>query len=164
MNRKGFLLASETLKIIIAVICIGFLVYFLVHLYMTNVGARELGEAEASLKEGNGALLVIIEGLGSGDVREDYLIPNPAGWWLIGFVGDEVKPNLCAGGNCLCLCKKKLDRDLPWNKNRQAATCDKTGVCGVVENLGNLEKIQIGKSGTHVDIRNDGGIININES
>ena len=37
MNRKGFLLAEETLKIILALIAITFLVYFLVSLYMFGV-------------------------------------------------------------------------------------------------------------------------------
>ena len=49
-NRKGFLLAEETLKIILAVISIGFLVYFLSALYFANQNSEELEQAEASLE------------------------------------------------------------------------------------------------------------------
>ena len=48
-NRRGFLLAGETLKIIIAVICIGFLVYFLISLYLTSKNSKDLEFAKESL-------------------------------------------------------------------------------------------------------------------
>ena len=48
-NKKGFLLAEETLKIILALICIVFLVYFLVYLYFSNVDSKKLEQAKSSL-------------------------------------------------------------------------------------------------------------------
>lgn len=45
-NKKGFLLANETLKIIIAVICIGFLIYFLAMLYLSKSGTQDKMDAE----------------------------------------------------------------------------------------------------------------------
>ena len=50
MNKKGFLLAEETLKIIIALISLGFLVYFLGALYFANQDSKELEQAKASLE------------------------------------------------------------------------------------------------------------------
>ncbi|KKK68866.1 hypothetical protein LCGC14_2939740, partial [marine sediment metagenome] len=37
MKKKGFLLAEETLKMILAVIAIGFLAFFLTSLYFNSV-------------------------------------------------------------------------------------------------------------------------------
>ena len=47
--KKGFLLVEETLKIIIALISLIFLVYFLVSLYMANQNAKNLEWAKSSL-------------------------------------------------------------------------------------------------------------------
>src|SRR3989338_4460161 len=49
-EKRGFLLAEETLKIIIAVISIGFLIYFLAALYFASRDAEKLEQAGASLE------------------------------------------------------------------------------------------------------------------
>ena len=72
-QRKGFLLAEETLKIIIAVISIGFLVYFLAALYFANRDAEKLEQAGASLE-----FLISEVNL----QREEVVLYNPEGWVL----------------------------------------------------------------------------------
>ena len=59
MNKRGFLLGEETLKIVLAVIAIGFLVFFLVSLYSSYTRNKDLELAEASLG-------YLIEGINSG--------------------------------------------------------------------------------------------------
>ena len=49
MDKKGFLLGEETLKIIVAVVCLGFLVYFLSALYFSNANSKEKIQAEETI-------------------------------------------------------------------------------------------------------------------
>ena len=83
-NKKGLLLAEETLKIIIAVIAIGFLGYLLVSLYFSAKTSKELEQAESSLN-------FLLSETQSGSVTID--IYNPKNWWLISSSGE------------LCICK-----------------------------------------------------------
>ncbi len=130
-NKRGFLLAEETLKIIIAVISIGFLVYFLVSLYNSNKSSKDLEEAEASLD-------FLIEQMNEN--IEDVEIYNPINtldisdaWDIISWPNEyttgalfwkqtrEGIPNSCSNLNwesCLCFCPKV-------NPNK----CDSKGVC-----------------------------------
>ena len=73
MNNKGFLLGEETLKIVIAVICIGFLIYFLGALYFNSLGEEDLKLAKSSVEH-------IIEELNAGSTEIE--IYNPEGWWI----------------------------------------------------------------------------------
>lgn len=117
-TKKGFLLAEETLKIIIAVICIGFLVYFLVSLYNSNKDSKKFEEAETSLD------FLIEEIKGS---RKEVQIYNPIqdfnAWEIISWPNSikEGMPNSCSNigwENCLCICPRV-------NVNN----CDGKGVC-----------------------------------
>jgi len=127
-DKKGFLLAEETLKIVIAVICIGFLVYFLVSLYFANKSSKDLEQAEASLN-------YLMEEIDAG--RTEIEIYNPKGWvigvwphdttkglWYTVFIISETKeglPKYCENigwESCICICNKN-DKD----------TCDKLGFC-----------------------------------
>ena len=85
MNRRGFLLAEETLKIIIAVIAIGFLAYFLVSLYFSAQASKELEQAEESLN-------FILSEAAAGRANVD--IYNPKNWWILSREGET------------CLCEK----------------------------------------------------------
>jgi len=49
LNKRGFLLGEETLKIIIAIIAISFLVYLLFSLYSANRTSKDLELAKSSL-------------------------------------------------------------------------------------------------------------------
>jgi len=158
MNRRGFLLASETLKIVIAVICIGFLIYFLVHLYFTNINQQKSGEAEASLRNKIIPEIQRVDG-GAGYKPDGIHIPNPSGWRLMSFVGEEKKPNSCAGENCLCICRNVVLNIL----DKQIKTCDEKGACGVVSNLKDFTKIKIEKDGVGVLIKKINNWIEISE-
>ena len=106
-NKKGFLLAEETLKIIIAVISIGFLVYFLVSLYNSNKNSKGLEQAEASLEFlmqeiANNAEIISIYNPARGDLSNQ--------WDIISWPNAQNQiPNTCSNlgwENCLCICIK----------------------------------------------------------
>jgi len=64
INKKGFLLAEETLKIVVAVISITFLIYFLTSLYFARIDGENLRKAEAVLKgNSEGSIKTAIENL-----------------------------------------------------------------------------------------------------
>lgn len=84
-NKRGFLLGEETLKIILAVICIIFLVYLLGSLYYNSVRDKEVPLAKASVE-------YIIKEVNAG--ATEIQIYNPEGWEILNF-----KENL------LCICK-----------------------------------------------------------
>jgi len=125
-GTRGFLLGEETLKIVIAVICIIFLVYFLTSLYFANRNKKDLELAKASLQ-------YLIEEIDSG--RTEVEIYNPEGWSICSFPQmtkrklitspEEVIPKQCSNlgwSNCLCICKVGLYSDI----DKQ---CDKNGFC-----------------------------------
>ncbi len=93
-NRNGFLLAEETLKIILAVISIGFLVYFLSALYFANQNSKDLEQAKASLKH-------LVDGINSGSNKIEIYNPSssaivPGGWILISFpLEGNIFPDKC---------------------------------------------------------------------
>lgn len=129
-NKKGFLLAEETLKIIIAVVCIGFLIYFLVALYFNSKDSQELELAKASLKH-------LSDSINSN--AQEVEIYNPKGWilasWphktLKGFIGfrKEVSndiPKSCSNlgwTSCICMCGSTAILNL------EGSDCDKKGTC-----------------------------------
>ena len=111
-NKKGFLLAEETLKLIIAVIAIGFLVYLLVALYFSFKTSPELEQAKSSLD-------FLSSQINSGKERVD--IYNPKGWYLITWKYITESPKTCSNSGfekCICICEENtLD------------SCDSNGVC-----------------------------------
>lgn len=137
-NKKGFLLAEETLKIVIAVICIGFLVYFLVSLWMTNQDSKDLELAKASLQ-------YLVEEINSQDtgIRE-VEIYNPEtsmlthwGLFIWPYEGDLIKPKTCENlgwEKCICICGITLGA---LNKQAISDRCDELGRC--LEFNSNLE-------------------------
>jgi len=121
-NKKGFLLAEETLKIIITVIAIGFLVYFLVSLYFANQETKELKQAEETLK----FLLTEAE---AGRASVD--IYNPKNWWIsswsqevetgLRIVQPTQHPEYCSNREweaCICICS-----------GAAVGQCNEMGVC-----------------------------------
>lgn len=124
-NRRGFLLAEETLKIIIAVICIVFLVYILVAVYNSKTSANKIESAKDMLSR----IETIISSLEEGEIESQDVL-NPKGWHLYSFVGEE-KPNSCLGNNCLCICDNALIKMI----KSQAKKCDDDGACLTISNL-----------------------------
>ncbi|MFH1787229.1 MAG: hypothetical protein ABH811_00330 [archaeon] len=133
-NRKGFLLAEETLKIIIAVICIGFLVYFLTSLYLKNKENKDFELAKASLEH----LVWEINTMKEGESR-GVEIYNPKGWWISSWPYGDIRPNQCTNlnwENCICICPSND----PWDSvktffssatmiTESADKCDDKGIC-----------------------------------
>ena len=131
-GKRGFLLGEETLKIVIAVICIIFLVYFLTSLYFANKNKKDLELAKASLNH----LVEEINSLEKGEIKE-VEIYNPArlkhleylrvSWFILSWPLEGYIPNSCSNvgwENCICICKAKIE-----NPKRFVERCDKRGVC-----------------------------------
>ncbi|MEK6840884.1 MAG: hypothetical protein AABX79_02935 [Nanoarchaeota archaeon] len=132
-NKKGFLLAEETLKLVVAVIALGFLVYLLVALYLSTNKSQELEQAKSSLN-------FLVSEINSGKERVD--IYNPKGWWIGAWphnfkATDPLNPNKierrlpgsCSNlgwENCICICEED-----------NADSCDKKWVC-----LDNAQKFE----------------------
>ena len=162
-NKRGFLLAEETLKIIIAVICVIFLVYLLAALYNSHSSDKKLNQAKDILtgtdedsRSIEGIILSLKEG---GNEIKD--ISDPSGWHLYSFVGQE-KPNSCLNQRCLCICQKSFIERI----NSQAEKCDDDGVCLVVPNLAASEidlKIGQGKKALFLEIKKQNGKVFIEE-
>ncbi len=149
MNRKGFLLGEETLKIVVAVICIVFLIYLLVSIYFSMSGAENIKFAQAIVNGEHGIAEEINRiNLGGEYASQGFLVPNPSGWYIFSFAGEK-KPNLCTGQNCLCVCGNELVNIF----DRQIKQCDAKGACFIVPNLKEFEKIKIEKAGTTIFIQ-----------
>lgn len=123
-NKKGELLVSETLKIILALISIGFLIYFLTALYSGNKDSKNLEFAKESLQE-------LVEKLNSNLSKVE--IYNPKNWvigsWPHNFTTgnpflikiEEGIPKSCSNlgwKNCICICPKNNPDE-----------CDEKGIC-----------------------------------
>ena len=149
MNRKAFLLAEETLKIIIALIAISFLIYFLTSLYFANVNSQKKQQAEASLTR----ILDVIKNIRT--EVENVTDITPVSWHLFSFVGDDKKPNACSGENCLCICYNvKINLF-----DRKIKECDKKGICEIVENLEDIDEIKIRRAPFVLEIEKTDKII-----
>ena len=135
------LLAEETLKTLIAVIVIVFLVYFLANLYLGKLKDDTMKKSEQLLISSDQSIKNVIESLEEGESKNLILQRVSAfgdNWHLFSFTGSEEKPNACAGKNCLCICD-----DVPSEiLKTQANECNKNGVCAIVSNLKN-EKISV---------------------
>lgn len=146
-------MGEETLKIIIAVIGIVFLVFLLTSVYFNLTGAQDQKYAEGSM---NNIFVKEVARINAGEEvnQQGIQIPNPAGWYLFSFTDDK-KPNLCSGQNCACICKNILINVF----DRQLKECDGKGVCSVIPNLKSFDKIKIENSGTFISVQKINGEI-----
>lgn len=141
LNKRGFLLAEETLKVILAVIAIGFLVFLLFSLYSAGKDSKDLELAKESLE-------FLEQEMSAQKTSID--IYNPEGWnigtWphvvIVGGVfgygskPEMQKPQSCTNlgwTSCICICEDD-------NEN----SCDENGACfdnaqGYVINGENIE-------------------------
>lgn len=123
-NKKGFLLAEETLKLVIAVIAIGFLAYFLVSLYFSVKNSDKLEQAKETLS-------FVIDGAKSGKTSID--IYNPKDWYFISF--NQNLPQTCSNQglqSCICLCKEN-----------SLSSCNNDGFCIKNEDFSMVQPIKI---------------------
>ncbi|MEK6817669.1 MAG: hypothetical protein AABX80_02600 [Nanoarchaeota archaeon] len=141
-NKKGMLLAEETLKTVIAVIVIIFLVYFLANLYLGKLKDDTMKKSEQLLIKSDQSIKNVIDSLKEGESKNLILeqISDWSGdnWNLFSFTGNSEKPNSCAGKSCLCICDDVLGAD-SFDFVKQANECNKKGVCAIVSNLKNEE-------------------------
>lgn len=156
-NKRGFLLAEETIKIIIAVVCIIFLVYILVSIYNSSTSVKKIEQAREVLNQSESLISSLAEG---GSISQDIL--NPVGWHLYTFIGED-KPNSCLGENCLCICTNSMIELI----NSQAEKCDDKGVCILVSNLGTSDldlKITSSTEPLFIEIKKQDGQISVGEA
>jgi len=127
-DKRGFLLGEETLKIIIAVICILFLIYFLTSLYFANKKTGKLEQAQDSLE-------FIIENIRAENTEIDIF--NPTGWYIFAWPvlsedNEILKPDLCSNAgwdNCVCICGlPPFQGNKPINIGN-VKSCDSDKVC-----------------------------------
>lgn len=155
-EKKGMLLASETLKIVLSVISIGLLAFLLYSLYYSGIDKQNEKAAEATLEK----FSEIVREIKSNNEFVGFIdAMTPSGWYLFSFVGEEKKPNQCVGGNCFCICKNAVFGD---SFDSQIKKCDDGGKCFSVSNLEKFEKIKIEKGGaTSISIFNKNGKIEV---
>lgn len=117
MNKRGFLLGEETVKIIIAVICLAALVYFLVSLYIANQN-KDLELAKASLEK-------LIIDINAG--RMETEIYNPNGWGIVSFSSSRgIIPDFCSNAgwmDCICICNSYKTHSGFDCSNKNNAVC-----------------------------------------
>ena len=148
-NKRGFLLASQVVKIVIAVICIIFLVYLLASIYFNKVNSQKKAEGAFVLEN----LDVEIKSVHGGKEPNPagILFAKPKGWYLLSFTdaireNKDKKPKECVGVKCLCICsrvsKYGYGLNLLWTtrRERQVAECDKNGACIMTPNIKNYEE------------------------
>lgn len=99
MKNKRGILASEALKMIIAVICIGLLFYLGFSLYGIAMQKTKVEQAKENLNQIFGEINSLEEG-----EKGDYLVTSPKEWYLVAYEEGENMPTQCKGENCLCLC------------------------------------------------------------
>lgn len=164
MAKKGFLLAETTIKIIIAVICIGFLVYLLFSLYYANVQEKKSEEATIVLVDSPESVAVALDRVRETGVSEEKHIAKPNGWNVFSYLGNEKKPNACVGDNCVCMCDEvSFDNLFGIVENRQLSECDEDGICLVVSDLsGEKLSVEIG-SNTWIVITYANGFLEVSE-
>mgnify|MGYP006971737276 CR=1 FL=1 len=154
-NKQAMLLASQVLKIVLAVIGIALLTYLLFALYNSNSNSQDLKDARATVDLISGIILKLR--INSSYVGEALDI-TPNGWSLFSFVGSSTKPNICSGKDCLCICDEVYT---VWGllKDRQQKECDKNGVCLIVEDLQSFDEIPIEEGDgafTSIEIKRSG--------
>lgn len=131
MQKKAMILAEETLKIVIAVIVIGFLAFFLASLYYNNQKARELDLAKESLN-------YFIEQVNI--KSQEIELFNPKGWVLVSFSSSKGTSNMplscsnLAWGECSCICEKSFTTTSnPIYQTDLKDDCDKSGICAEIK-------------------------------
>ena len=159
-DKKGFLLGEETLKIIIAVICIVFLVYLLVAVYRSSSGDKKIAQA-AEVLFGENGIDETVTLLRDGESERKDII-DPSGWHIYTFTGQE-KPNSCLSQKCLCICQKTLVEQF----KSQEKVCDEKGKCLVIPRLAAADidlKIRGADDILFIEIINQNGRIFIRET
>lgn len=166
MNKRGFLLGEETVKIVLSLIAIIFLIFFIVSLYNNYSKNKGLEYAKDSLNH-------LIDEINSGSSQVE--IYNPNEWYLSSFPkhlyynlpssgSDLIIPKMCSSvgwKKCICIYK--------WNKKGidVSKAVDNTGICrqndfsvkGVSTTSSNIQ----GKVMNTIEIKNPPLLLSINQ-
>ena len=128
-SKKGFLLAEESLKIIIAVICLLFLSGFLLKIYSDSQDKKDLEFAKASIMKIN-------EDINKG-LPDSEGIQNPQSgigiFWILSIwpYGDEkIIPKSCSNvgwSRCICICGVRFFTG--FTRQGLSDRCDVSGAC-----------------------------------
>ena len=166
-RKRGFLLAETTVKIIIALIALGFLIFLLTSLYFSKVRAVNQAKAESFLSKGKENLMNTIKNLSNGEEKTYISLTSPneewySGWYLFSFTGDEKKPTKCERKNCLCICENAW---YDWG-GRQIGFCQDYGSCIIVPNLENKELMILisPKNPSLIVSKNNEGVVSIRKA
>jgi len=148
-NKRGELLSEETVKILMAVIGIGILLFMSYKVYGMFKQDTKAEQAKASLDEVIGLTKNLEEGK-----EITSLIYNPEDWYLVSYNKEIIDkdsnkgmPSQCNQKDCLCLCPAYLDVEshqpgLPdyfYYSDKRASkglkSCEEKGVCVNSENI-----------------------------
>jgi len=155
-SKKGMLLVSETLKMVIALVSIGLLIYLLSMLYFSGGKEQSRQDAAALSERMRGITLNLEEGNSS---QVNGLTPSD--WIIFSFAGQEKRPNTCAGENCICICESKYDYGI---LDRQFNECNENGACYSEPDLLRNPEIKIKSGGaTDIEIYRSNGRVGVKE-
>jgi len=125
MNKKGFFLAEETMKVLLAVICLLFLIFVLGKMYYSYSEGKEVQQAKDTLSR----IEKEINSMKDGEKKEIILYGPPPKkgfyFWILTSFNGQVKPVFCnekKWENCLCICKDPTIKTL-------IEKCDEDEVC-----------------------------------
>lgn len=113
MNKKGEMTTEEIVKIILAVIGIGLLLYLSTSLYGIFTSKPKMEQATKNLE----SIVEIVNTIGEEEIRS-FIIESPRDWDVLSFSENENPPVICNDIRCLCFCDG-ADRE----------DCDDKGVC-----------------------------------
>lgn len=113
-NKKGMLL-GKMLGIIIAVICIGFLIYLSTSLFGGMMQGTKLKQAEAVLDQ----ILAEIEVLEDGE-KGDYLVNNPKDWAIMDLKTEKEL--------CICPHPSKMEKEDIDKECKDKGICKSVGI------------------------------------
>jgi len=121
-NKKAEdLLTPETLKIIVAVLCIVILLYLA---YQLVPKKNALAQARENLNKIYFEIQKVVNGE---KTQSDFFIESPSGWWVIAwpYKGEKRKPSQCKNPDCICICP------IPTivSKVNSLKNCEDVGVC-----------------------------------
>ncbi len=156
MKSKRGILKSEILKILIAVVCILFLVYLGVTLFGFTMQKTEIEQARASLEQ----IVGVIDSLGEGEEKMHIVETREGESWLVYF-GDV------QGNELLCICLE--------SNFREECVDEALGVCEQTEYVfemltpegtddTNIQYIKLNKLLVDVEIKRTGDSISITKS
>jgi hypothetical protein len=141
MDKRGFFLAEETLKIVVAVICISFLIFILGKMYYSYSVDKEEQQAKDTLAH----IESEINSMKEGDIREIMvyspgysIVREQIDYWIFMGFDNANRPKYCLEKKwegCLCLCKNI------WVEAFNGYE-EKCGVCILSDSKG-LSKIKV---------------------